>query len=296
MNTKLFSTNNPKTNTINRAGGTAYKMEDKEAITQLTLTGTFNGTYYANDSDILKEYKELLPKIDPVYLAKLAVYGRREAFMKDMPSCIVAYLFSLKNSKNCTSYTYIVESIFPKVIDNGRMLRNFVQYIRSGIFGRKSFGTLGKRLINKYLMNRPDNLLLNDSVGNIPSLSDIIKMTHPIVTDNPQRASLFGYIIGGSSLANTEGSDLVQAVENFKREPREYPIPNVDFRVVQDALISHNQWAKAFEVGGWHFVRMNINTALRHGILADKDMVSLIANKLRSKEDIQKSKVFHYKL
>ena len=33
-----------------------------------------------------------------------------------------------------------MKAVFPRVIDNGKMLRNFVQVVRSGTVGRKSFG------------------------------------------------------------------------------------------------------------------------------------------------------------
>ena len=61
------------TNTVNEAGGTAYKLSDKAALAQYALTGTFNGTYYATDADQLKKTLELANKVDPKFVAKLAV-------------------------------------------------------------------------------------------------------------------------------------------------------------------------------------------------------------------------------
>jgi 60 kDa SS-A/Ro ribonucleoprotein len=36
----------------------------------------------------------------------------------------------------------LLRTVFDRVIDDGKMLRNFVQVLRSGVVGRKSLGTV----------------------------------------------------------------------------------------------------------------------------------------------------------
>ncbi len=69
----------------NRAGGAAYDLGAKEALAQLAVTGTFNNTFYTSGVDQMARIKELTGKVEPAFLAKLAVYSRRRGFMKDMP-------------------------------------------------------------------------------------------------------------------------------------------------------------------------------------------------------------------
>ncbi len=69
------------------------------------------------------------------------------------------------------------------MIDDGRMLRNFVQIVRSGVAGRKSLGTLPKRLVREWFDARADEQLFRASVGNDPSLADVIRMVHPQAGD-----------------------------------------------------------------------------------------------------------------
>lgn len=69
--------------------------------------------------------------------------------------------------------------VFTRVINNGRMLRNFVQMLRSGVTGRRSLGTRPKKLVQRWLQNASEERLLQASVGNAPSLADIVKMVHP---------------------------------------------------------------------------------------------------------------------
>ncbi|HEY5267772.1 MAG TPA: hypothetical protein VII94_01405, partial [Candidatus Saccharimonadales bacterium] len=85
-NKNLFSNKNKKstvsakvtlpTDTVNHAGGTAYKLSDKAALAQYAMTGCFNGTFHTTDQDQLKKTLELAGKTDPEFVAKLAVYAR----------------------------------------------------------------------------------------------------------------------------------------------------------------------------------------------------------------------------
>jgi 60 kDa SS-A/Ro ribonucleoprotein len=50
--------------TVNEAGGLAYKLEPKHALAQIAATGTFGNTYYNDASQQLKEVLELIEKID----------------------------------------------------------------------------------------------------------------------------------------------------------------------------------------------------------------------------------------
>ena len=50
-NKTLFSSIKSKftrTNTVNEAGGRAYKLTPKHALAQMAATGCFNGVYYAS--------------------------------------------------------------------------------------------------------------------------------------------------------------------------------------------------------------------------------------------------------
>ena len=85
--------------------------------------------------------------------------------------------------------------VFDRVIDSPKMLRNFVQIMRSGVVGRKSLGSLPKRLVQQWLESRSDEQLFIGSVGNDPSLADIVKMVHPKPA-TPARQALYGYLIG----------------------------------------------------------------------------------------------------
>jgi len=143
VNKKIFETARGlftrKADTVNEAGGLAYKLSPKHALAQYAATGCFNQTFYADADEQLDRVLELAGQVEPEFVAKTAIYTRERGFMKDMPALLTASLSTREKG--------LLERVFPRVIDNGKMLRNFVQIMRSGAIGRKSLGSLPKRLV-----------------------------------------------------------------------------------------------------------------------------------------------------
>ena len=273
------------TNTVNEAGGVAYSLSDKAALAQLAMTGTFNGTYYVSDKDQLDHVLKLANKLDAVYLAKLAVYARQKGLMKDMPAVLAAVVAGKDSS--------LLEKIFPKVIDNPKMLRNFVQIIRSGVTGRKSLGTRPKKLIQNYLESLTDEQLFKADVGNDPSLQDIIKLVHP-KPNNKSRSAMYGYLLDKEH-NKRDLCTLVRAFEDFKKDLRG-ELPDVPFQMLTALPLTNQHWKEIAENATWTQTRMNLNTFERHGVFGDTKMTNLVADRLQDVEQIKKAKVFPYQL
>ena len=105
---------------------------------------------------------------DNVFLAKLAVYARERAFMKDMPA---ALLVALSNRD-----PQPMHQVFDRVVDNGRVLRTLLQMIRSGQFGRKSLSYSLQRAFQRWLNEASVGMLLSGSIGDRPSLRDVLRL------------------------------------------------------------------------------------------------------------------------
>ena len=177
----------PQADAVNEAGGPAYTLAPKQALAQYAATGCLNSTYYASAEDQLQKVLALTKEVDAQFVAKTAVYAREKGFMKDMPAVLCAAL-SVKDPQ-------LLRTVFDRVIDDGKMLRNFVQVLRSGVVGRKSLGTVPKKLVQRWLESRTDEQLFRASVGNAPSLADLVKMVHP-KPGNATRDAFYGYLLG----------------------------------------------------------------------------------------------------
>ena len=147
----------PKTDATNEEGAPAYRLSPKHALAQYAATGCLNATFYATASTQLDAVLGLCRQVDPEFIARTALYCRGHGAMKDMPALLAAVL-SVRGPA-------LLEQVFDRVIDNGRMLRTFVQIVRSGVVERKSLGSRPKRLVREWLPTRSDEAVFRASVG-----------------------------------------------------------------------------------------------------------------------------------
>ncbi len=196
----------PKADTINQAGGIAYAFSPAHALAQYAATGCLTQTFYATQEDQLETVLRLAQQVDSLTIAKVAIYARERGLMKDMPALLCAVL-AVKDGE-------LLGRVFHRVIDSPKMLRNFVQIVRSGVTGRKSLGSRPKRLVRSWLAARSDEDLFRASVGNDPSLADLLRMVHP-KPGTRSRAALYGYILGQTHDAAALPA-IVREYESFK--------------------------------------------------------------------------------
>jgi 60 kDa SS-A/Ro ribonucleoprotein len=287
-NKKIFASAAPTiaaADTTNHAGGVAYALAPKAALAQMVVTGVFNDTFYTDASSQLAEARSLVGQVEPEFLAKLAVYAREKAFMKDMPAYLAATLASRDVG--------LLTKVFGRVVDNGKMLRNFVQMVRSGQVGRKSLGSRPKKLVAGWLTAANDAQLLSASVGNAPSLADVVRLSHPKAGE-ASRDAFFGYVLG----RKVEPAALPMAVRQLEafRKGESTEVPKVPFELLTSLPLSAADWKTIARNASWTQTRMNLNTFLRHGVFDDRAMVTLIAERLRSPEQVARAKVFPYQL
>lgn len=289
MNRTVFSTNRghfvPSADTVNEAGGRAYQMSPKEALAQLAVTACFNDTFYVSAETQVDKVLELCSAVPPEFVAKTAVYARSKGRMKDAPALLLAYL-----SKRDVQ---MFRRIFHYVADNPGMVKRVAHIIRSGVVGRKSFGTAVRNTFRGWFDRRSDDQLFRANVGGDLSLADLIKLTHP-KPESDTRNALYAYLIGKQPDIERLPA-LVRQFEAWKREPTG-EIPDVPFLMLTGGQLPTEAWAHIARTCSWTSTRMNINTFLRHGVFADPKMVELVAAKLANPELVRRSGVFPYQL
>lgn len=273
-------------NSVNNAGGIAYALSDKAALAQYIATGCLSNTFYTSAKDQLDTVLGLVKKVDPEFVAQCAVYSRQKGNMKDMPALLLACLSTMDRND-------LFKKTFPKVITDTKMLRNFVQIIRSGVTGRKSLGSMPKRMISDWFNSKSEDQLFNGAIGNDPSLVDVIKLTHP-KPNTPERNAFYAYLMGKEHDASLL-SDKVRSFELFKKDSTN-AIPQVSFERLSNIKLSVNQWKEVAANMSWTQTRMNLNTLQRNGVLSDSKIVKMIADRLINEELILKSKAFPYQL
>ena len=287
-NTTLFQsvkTRLTAADTRNEAGGIAYTLTPKQQLAQLAATGCLNSTYYTDAQDQLEQVLELAENLDAEFIAKTAVYARQKGFMKDMPALLLAVL--------AQKDVNMLARVFDQVADNGKMLRNFAQIIRSGAVGRKSFGNRPKKLMQTWLLTATEKQLLNAAIGNAPSLADVVKMVHPKPRE-AWRAAWFAWLIG-KPYDRAALPPITRAFEDYKQS-RQGALPDVPFQMLTALELNSGDWAQIARNGSWQQVRQNLNTFLRHEVFAKSKNIKMVAEKLCDETAIARARVLPYQL
>lgn len=303
-NTSLFSSIKSRltrATATNEAGGAAYALAPKHALAQIAATGCFNGTFYASGESQLDELRKLIDQVDDnVFLAKLAVYARERAFMKDMPAALLVVL-----SKRDTA---LLHKVFARVVDNGRVLRTVFQMVRSGQFRRTSLSSSLQRAFQRWLNEASVGKLLSAAIGNDPSLRDVLRLARPTPKDNARRA-LFGWLTGKETAKWTPATEAdlpeqVQSLVAYRRaetaELQTLILGDLSVRwdLLADAAKGPLVWKAIAREMGPQALRMNLNTLLRHEVFgqnaADSEMVDYVAARIADEGEIRQSRQFPY--
>lgn len=260
-------------NVVNGAGGLAYTLSDEHALTQYALTGTFGDSFYVSARVQLEEMLKLCGKVDHEFIAQLALYARAQGYMKDTPVFLLAYLSNTDYPK--------LKNLFKLIVTDGGSLRTYVQIIRSGQTGRKSLGHRLKRMCGEFLNTASERTLLNASIGNDPSLVDVLKMVH-VHPSEPWRRALFGWLMN----KEFNPRDLPQACKDYdefksKGINEGQILPQVPFLMLSSLPLNIDQWKYLVTRMSWKQVLKNLNTFTRKELFKDEEVVLLVAEALR---------------
>lgn len=281
------STPSIKVNTVNDSGGIAYAMTHEHALAQYAVTGMLDNRVLQSAQVEFERVMAIADKCSSEYIAKVAIYAHEKGLMKDMPALLLAIL--LKRNKA------IFGPVFDRVITNGRMLRTFVNIVRSGRLGYRSFGTLAKRKIQEWLNSASDKTIVNASIGNSPSLKDVIFMVHP-KAPNENRNQLYRWVCD-MEYHESKLPEQLQKYLQLKRNPdAAETLPDVPFQMYTSMGLTTEGWKHIAKNATWNQTRMNLATFDRHGVFSDSSMKSYVAEKLTSRRDILGSKAMPYSI
>jgi 60 kDa SS-A/Ro ribonucleoprotein len=254
-------------------------------LPQFAATGTLAENFYTTAETQLSDVLEAARVVDPNFVAKAAVYARQSGAMKDMPALLTAYLTTVD--------PVLAARVFHRVITTGRMLRTFVQIMRSGQVGRTSLGTRPKRLVQYWLEHVSMDDLMAAATGNAPSLKDIVRMVHPKPADAERRA-FYGWLLDRPYDVAALPQPIA-AFEAWKKEPKG-ALPPVPFGWLTAFELSAEQWGVLAGQMGWQALRINLNTLARHGAFQVKGVTETVAARLESAEALERAKVMPYQL
>lgn len=280
--------------TTNSSGGVAIKISAEEAVAKLVCANIIDHKHkLMSENDMLALLKAELVHCSDEFVAKLAVYTKKEAHMKDMSALLLAHLASRKSKHG--------PIVFQEIVTDISMLKKFVNSIRKGMTNRKSFGSVYRKLIRDWLSNKSDLQLFRESIGNDPSMGDIIAMVHPKPL-HLQRAALYAYFLG-KDLTEDQKSHLpdeIKDYESFISDPSKYcsnegKLPKTNIMKILSHKLTEKQWKNLAKSMTFNQIVKNLNTLHRNNAL-DDDVQNHICNVLSSKDQALRSSQMPYSL
>lgn len=177
----------------------AFKLKEKEELVSTMMTTFLHGAYFENESEIVKRIKELVGKVDPRFVAKLAIYARNDGNLRAVTHLVAALLAKYVGGEEWGKRFYNKIVVRPDDMSeivaayaslNGMGL-NDIKKIPNAI--KKGFKEALERLdayqIDKYKMQ-----------GREVSLIDLVRLFHP--KGNEKNTEAYKRLVMGESLAD----------------------------------------------------------------------------------------------
>ncbi|MFY8195036.1 MAG: vWA domain-containing protein, partial [Novosphingobium sp.] len=109
-----------------------------------------------------------------------------------------------------------------------------------------------------------------------------------------ERAAFYAWAIGKPA----DAAALPQAVRDLLafRAGTTTVVPDVPFQMLTALPLTKEHWIAIGRKAGWHMLRMNLNTFMRHKAFEDEEFTRFVADRLRDEKAVRKAKVFPYQL
>lgn len=179
--------------TTNYEGAKAYRMSPEMELYTAVVTASLSNKFYEKQEDTLKRIVELIGKVDPRFVAKLAIYTREKMYLRSIPMVLAVELAKVHRGDSLVKNTVnrvirradeITEMLAYYQLSNARegekKLNKLSKQVQKGIAA--SFNKFDEYQFAKY--NRPSDVTLKDALF----------LTHPKASSDEQQA-LFNKIV-----------------------------------------------------------------------------------------------------
>ncbi|NBO22121.1 TROVE domain-containing protein [bacterium] len=171
--------------TTNEAGGQAYKKSAETEFLDLILTSFVEDQYYRSSSTALSELKRLINELDPLFVAKAAIFARHEYGMRSITHVIACEL-----AKKASGNTW-AKNFYERVINRPDDMTEILSYYLSNNTdgnNPKFPGSLKKGFAKAFDKFDQYQLAKYKSSNKGVKLVDVVNIVHPVPTDRNKEA------------------------------------------------------------------------------------------------------------
>ena len=182
----------------NYEGAKAYAMTPEMELYTAVVTCALSDTYYESGNERLQRISELIKQVDPVFVAKLAVYARTQMNLRSIPLFLIVELAGIHNGDSLVKRTIektvlradeIMELLMCYQLSNAeykatKKLNRLSRQVQEGL--KSAFNRFDEYQFAKY--NR-SNLEVK--------LKDALFLVHP-KANSPEQQAIFDKIVAGT--------------------------------------------------------------------------------------------------
>jgi 60 kDa SS-A/Ro ribonucleoprotein len=272
LNSKASSKKVP--NTVNAAGGAAFKQTDKLEFVSLLLTSLLQGQYYSTPEAQMARVEKLVGSIsDKKFLAKAAIFARNEFGMRSITHVAAAEIAKTVKGESWT------KDFLDKVIHRPDDMTETLAYYLSK-YKAPIPNSLKKGFAKAFNRFEAYQLAKYRGEGKEVTLIDVVNLCHPKPTRKNSKA-LKALMKGNLKSSDTWESMLTQAGQNAENDEEKAEM-KAD---VWKTLLTENKL-------GYFAALRNINNIMEQG---DTDTFKLLLDTLTNEKMIAKSLVFPYR-
>ena len=262
---------NDRPDTVNHAGGEAYRQSDRLALVSHLLTSFLEDQYYRSAEEDLEELVWLISRVDPLFAAKAAVYARREFGMRSVTHVVAGELAAVVKGEDWT------RSFIDAVVVRPDDVTEILGYYASAHGLRPLPNSLKKGLAGALRRFDEYQLAKYRGEGRAFSLVDAVNLCHPRPT-----AALTRLMTGDLPPADTWEVALTRAGQQARDEDEKAQLKLAAWR----RLLGEDKL-------GYFALLRNLRSLVLTG---DAEVLALAERKLVDADAIRGSRVFPFRI
>jgi hypothetical protein len=252
FNTKVDNT------TTNLAGGKAFKMNAEQELLHAVLTTFLEDKYYESGDERIERIKDLVTKVKPEYVAKLAYVARNEFNLRSVPIVLLGEL--ALNHRGDSLVMNAVQKTIVRVDD----ITELVSYLDCKLPKQIKRGI--RRALYKF---SPYQLAKYRGQGKKVKLVDVFNLVHPkpqFATEE-QKEAWKALIEGNLKTTGQTWESVISASKDKKRD--------------WESLVKENKL-------GYMALLRNLNNLIKEDV--SEETLEIAIRKLTDKEEVKRSK------
>lgn len=191
--------------TVNLMGEKAYALSAKEELVATVLTTFLQASYYESEEGIVNRILDAVGKCDSTFVAKLAIYARRDANMRSVTHLLAGSL------AHPLSGSEIGKRFYRKIVQRPDDMSEILAYIKHRSSPKSKFKIPNhiKKGFRSYLESMdPYQIDKYKMKGKDISLVDLVNLFHPKPTKVNEEA--YRRLINGKSLDGLYTSSILE--------------------------------------------------------------------------------------